>query len=273
MIHCEVPQDKEWEWTKAFEQSIRKWNQNLPVWCRKAIAASDDPPKAKHVRRIILALIRDPHVTLMSIFNELFSGEEWKTDIRMVVKAYYILLVCSQFSENFPNAADLIQSSKKINMILSKAPNQQEFSAYSGIQQSLSRVLEAKMAFHYKNTNISGNLCVNGEMTESLKLLFLDYAKVVVGEFKNIVSHTYSCKYFLGTTLVQPIADEASSIYKILKYYKYSPEQIENYVKDIESNLKLIETMPYLDTAVISPALDEDIQPNHPRYPLQVELQ
>lgn len=268
MIRCAVPPGKEWDWTKTFEQSIKKWDQNIGVWCRKAIAASDDPPKSKHVRRIVLALIRDPIVTLYDIFKELFSGEEWKTDPRISAKAFYVLLVCAQFSENFPKAADIIQAIKKIIMITSKS--QVEFSIYYEIVNILAKVLEAKMAVHYNNTNVSGNLYISGQITEPLSLVLFDYAKVITPEFKKIVNIASSSQQFLAITLVQPIADEASFISKALKYYNINPQQSKPLIQDIELSLKQIENMPYLDTAILSPSLDEGTQPNYPRYPSTV---
>lgn len=274
MNNLQVPNTEEWGWTKSFEQTTRKWDQDIQTWCTKATSPDEDPPKSKHVRRIILALIRDPMVTLGVISKCLFNNELWKTDSRVAGKCFYIVLSCMQFVDSMNDLSILSQALDYSMSIYSNnfnsSLNPDIPMIYNEVCSVLVSTIKMKIAFHNACPKVHGNLYIPNEITEQIISELIKFAQNLAPGFKKLITDVMNSNHFGASILIQPIADEASAIEKCLKFSQVDDPMVTENLKQFDDGFALIEKLPFLSSAVVLPSLDQGVHPVFPRYPKSV---
>ena len=235
-------------------------NANFAEWVIKACAADDSPPKAKHVRRIINAVIRDRLVTANSIANIIFADKPWRKSPYVGSKALYLVLTAIQYvpTVNYPD--DLLKKCDAAVALYQNINFEQPGQSYSTIGQVIGSVIHSKLHLHKTFPKLLSNYTFperteinRKEVIEALR----GFMTKITYEINNAINSTneiYGC-----CVLLQPLIEEICNSYQLLKFID-KDGIAQTTIKDAEDIIQKAQTIPFVKSAIIYPPIDA-VQP------------
>lgn len=111
----EIPEGNEWNWLKHVHYSYHKVaSSDAALWMMKATASNNDPPKSKHVRRLLIASLRSSECSLLHIGSCMIAQKVWQEDPRSAAKMFYIIMLLAQYSDNVNHGVGLQSSMNRV---------------------------------------------------------------------------------------------------------------------------------------------------------------
>lgn len=268
-----APAGSEWSWLRSLQGSYHKWSQSsIKTWATKATKGDENPPKAKHVRRIIVSSLRDADVTPRFIAQYLLNERPWANDPRVAAKSLYIILILLQYQNRLTNSTDITKMTNKVVSFYSDhPPTDEKMRLYCEVAQRLGAIIHSKLIFHESHGEVHGNFHVPTHI--GLQQLIPDLRKhltTVLYETNGIQAAVQSSKDFVATVLWQPMVDETVSAYRLLKSIDNDSE-MRQLLTDAEKLIHVLPSFPYIATTVIFPTRGEKITIPRERWPKRVE--
>ena len=270
-MFAQTPSGGDWSWLHELQRSYHSWSQSsLSTWLGKATKASNQPPKAKHVRRILVASLRDPEVTPFHVARALVSEVKWKSDARIAAKCLYIVLLLLQYQDNIEDVEGIV---KFANTIVSYwndhvPPDKQQI--YCSIATRIGAIIHSKAVFHMNHAGVRGNFAVKKNV--NLQELIQDLRQHLVKthyETSGVQAAVSASDDFTATVLWQPMIEEAVSAYRLLKSIDRSNES-DSIFQGMEELIQRLPDFPYIASTVIFPVEGEKVTIPRERFPKKV---
>ena len=182
----------------------------------KATFGNDKPPKAKHVRRIILSSIKDPKSTKL-ISNYLLSVRPWNTDPRIAAKVLYLILIVSQYQKDLSAFVPITVKTDEIIKRYSNSRLGDSFRSTLVAITQLGTVLRVKLMFHAAHPEIEGNFATKARTDAHLSEDLKRYILSICQAGNAILDNIGSMDSFVTEVLAQPVISEAASVGSLLK--------------------------------------------------------
>jgi hypothetical protein len=263
------PPGDDWNWLRQLQFSYHKLSQSfLTTWFSKATQADDSPPKGKHVRRIIVAFLRDPSVQPRNIAQYTVEQRPWRDDSRVAAKCLYILLILLQYRVDLTADVDVPHYTDRLVLYFGDHPPQNEKQQlYSNVAQRIGAIIHEKITFHIAHPNVHGNFHVpaGAELSPIVPALRVHLARVLY-ETHGIQAAVTASEDFVATVLWQPMVDETVSAYRLLKVID-AGEESSSVLQECEALISMLPTFPYIATTVVFPMLGEEVTIPRERYP------
>ena len=272
-MFARAPSGDDWQWLRALHGGYRKWAQSsIKQWLNKATKSDDRPPKAKHVRRLIVANLRDASASVTMISRYLIGERPWKNDPRVAAKCLYIILILLQYQENLSVHLDVGHLTDGVGKYyINKNPPEGKLQIYFLVVMRLGAIIHSKILFHSNHRHVHGNFSVSRD--GDLKELIVDlrtHLQATLYETKGIEAAVVQSGDFVATVLWQPMVDEVVSAYRLLKSIDKDPESKDLFT-DTERLISHLPDFPYIATTVIFPIPGEKITIPRERWPKTVE--
>ena len=251
-----TPPGEDWVWLRDIHTSYHKWTQQyLATWLEKATKTNSKPPKAKHVRRILVASLRDSTVTPLFVSQYFLDERPWRNDARVAAKCLYMVLILLQYREELASQVEVTRfTDNVVGFWDGKCPDEkQQFS--TAIAQRTGAIIHSKLVFHQAHPEVQGNFAVKDEKRDFNSIIpdLRKHLKAVVYETMGVEASVSENESFLATVLWQPMADETVSAYRLLKSIDSSSPENEIIFSDCEKLIKRLPNYPYIATTVIFP--------------------
>lgn len=268
------PQGAQWAWLQQLQQSYHKSTQaNINTWLTKATLDNENPPKAKHVRRVIVACLRDPAYTPTYIASFLICERPWQVDPRISAKSLFLILIVLQYQVDVASYCSINSMIERVVTYYSTNPPDKR-QLYASVAQRIGAIIRSKLAYHGSNPNVEGNFSIpkvskqqysSPEFIDSLRrhLFSVHY------ETSGVMAAVTSSEDFAATVLWQPMVDETVSAYRLLKSIDYSQESAD-LLHQCEELIKRLPQYPYIATTVIFPEPGERVTIPRERFPRQI---
>jgi hypothetical protein len=264
-----APPGEEWNWLRQLQFSYHKLAQSfITTWFTKATPADDSPPKAKHVRRIIVAFLRVPSVQLRTLAQYTYEQRSWRDDTRVAAKSLYIILILLQYRTDFRLDYDIPHFTDRVVSYLSDHPfSNEKQQLYSNVAQRIGAVIHEKLVFHTAHPNVHGNFYVPGNavLSEIIPALRIHLSRVLY-ETVGIQAAVTQSEDFVATVLWEPMVEETIGAYRLLKVIDKAEEAVP-VLKDCETLVLALPKFPYIASIVILPGIGEEVTIPKERYP------
>ena len=228
-------------------------NALFAEWVIKACSADDSPPKAKHVRRIINAIIRDRYVTANSICNIIFDDKQWRKSPFVGSKALYLVLTAIQYVPTLNYTDNLLKKTDNAVAFYQNIKYEQPEQSYSLVGQVIGSIIHSKLHLHQAFPKLLSNFTFP-EKTEVNKKELIEalrgYMTKITYEINNAIhssNEIYGC-----CVLLQPLIEEICNSYQLLKYVD-SEGVAQTTIKDAEDIIQKAQTIPFIKSAIIYP--------------------
>ncbi|KAH0787076.1 AGC family protein kinase [Histomonas meleagridis] len=271
-MFAEVPPGEDWNWLRALHGSYHKWTQSsLFSWFEKATKPNNDPPKAKHVRRIILASLRDTAASPLTIANHFINSMAWRADPRIAAKALYIILILLQYQERLDVSIATI-TNKVVAFYNDYIPSDKSLQLFSQAATRIGSIIHSKLNFHDKYPEVHGNFALSNEkITEQPNFIadLTTHLTCTLYETVAVQSAVVNSDDFVVTVLWQSIVSETISAYRLLKTIDNTAEN-QKLIKDTEDLIDSLPNFPYVSTTVIFPLSGENVTIPRERFPKKI---
>jgi hypothetical protein len=211
----------------------------------KAAFASNDAPKEKHVRRIVLAAIRQPDMA--SNIVTFLLNRPWQSDPRIAGKVVYAVLLIAQYSVRLtpiiPFAARLQEIVQVCQSLRAKRKT-----AWTSAAVNLATVTGHKLALHREFGQLEGNLAGLQEgpaLTQRLR----EYIAQLNEHAHYMVQLAATGGDFAMNVLTYPVVDELSSAFTLLRFIDETADELRR----AGLILTRARQLPFLDSAVEYP--------------------
>ena len=272
-MFARAPPGDDWHWLRALQGSYHKWAQSaIKQWMNKATKSDSKPPKAKHVRRLIVANLRDREASASAIATYLITERPWRDDPRVAAKCLYIILVLLQYQNRLSEDAQIgALTDKVVNYLIDRPMADERMKLFSQVAQRIGSIIHSKLQFHQVHGQVHGNFNVPTYMNLSELIPDLRrHLKLVLYETNGIQAAVTQSNDFVATVLWQPMVDETVSAYRLLKSIDKDPEVAE-LLRETEELIAVLPNFPYIATTVIFPTAGEKITIPRERWPKTVE--
>jgi hypothetical protein len=264
-----APTSEAWNWLRQLQNSYHRLSQaSLTTWFSKATKADDLPPKAKHVRRIIVAFLRDPSVQPRALAQFTADQRPWRDDPRVAAKSLYILLILLQYRTDLRSDVEVPHFTDRIVSYLADHPPAGEKpQLFSQVAQRIGAIVHEKLVFHTVHPEVHGNFhvppaCALPPLVPQLRT----HLSRVLYETHGIQAAVTASEDFVATVLWQPMVDETVSAYRLLKVIDKGPEAAA-VLQECEELIAGLPKFPYIATTVVFPLPGEEITIPRERYP------
>jgi hypothetical protein len=264
-----VPDGPDWNWLRQLQSNYHKLAQAfLTTYFTKGTKADDNPPKAKHVRRILVSLLRDPLVTPIQLAQFAHENRPWMEDPRITAKCLYILLILLQYRTDVSQDAGVGQfTDKMVTYHVNHPPITEKLQLAANVAQRIGAIIHAKLAFHTARPEVHGNFhvpttCPLAPIIPELR----KHLKGVLYETHGIQAAVTQSTDFAATVLWQPMVEETCSSYRLLKSIDKDHESA-TMLKECEQLISVLPMYPYVATTIIFPTDGEVITIPRERYP------
>jgi hypothetical protein len=264
-----VPDGPEWNWLRQLQSNYHKLGQAfLTTYFTKATKADDSPPKAKHVRRILVTLLRDPSVTPILLAQFAHDNRPWTEDPRITAKCLYTILILLQYRADVSQDAGVTQfTDKMVAFHMNHPPATEKLQLSASVAQRIGAIIHAKIVFHTARPEVHGNFHV--PTTAPLEPIIPELRKHLKGvlyETNGIQAAVASSTDFAATVLWQPMVEETVSSYRLLKSIDKDHES-DTILRDCEQLISALPRYPYVATTIIFPTDGEVVTIPRERYP------
>lgn len=270
-MFVEVPPGEDWNWLRSLHNSYHKWTQSsMYTWLSKATKPNYDPPKSKHVRRLILGTLRDEYETPLSIAKYSLQELEWRSDPRIAAKALYIILLLLQYQEDFKDSSDVVTYTNKIVAYYTDhIPTSEHLQIYSQAATRLGAIINSKITFHQMHLDVQGNFAVKNESICDKKFIedLRSHLTCTLYETKGVQSLVKNSDDFLITVLWQPMVQETTSVYRLLRNLDDTKDQLST---DTENLIGSLIDFPFISSTVVFPMPGENVTVPRERFPKKI---
>lgn len=274
-MFTQAPPGEEWGWLRLLQSSYHKCTQSyIHTWLDKATSDSEKPPKAKHVRRIIVSSLRDPSITPLYITSYLIHERPWKSDCKIAAKSVYIILVNLQYQIDLSPFSQISNlTDQVVSHMMNHTPSGKS-QLYADVSSRIGSIIHSKLLFHSAHPKIEGNFSMPHASKSLLKdsTLINNLRKHLIQthyEASGVMAAVTASEDFTATVLWQPMVDETVSAYRLLKSIDNSPES-ETIFNDVEKMIQRLPEYPYIATTVIFPTPGEKITIPRERFPRNI---
>jgi hypothetical protein len=268
-----APPGEEWNWLRQLQFSYHKLSQSyLTTWFSKATDADDLPPKSKHVRRIIVAVLRCPSVQIRTLAQYTFEQRSWRDDSRVAAKCLYVILVLLQYRTDFRCDSDIPHFTDRVVSWLGDHPaGSEKQQLYSNVAQRTGAIIHEKLVFHSAHANVHGNFYVppTAVLAGIAPALRMHLSRVLY-ETVGIQTAVAASQDFVATVLWQPMVEESIGAYRLLRVIDKTEESAA-LIRDCEAMILTMPAFQYITSSVIFPEPGEEAGPKE-RYPLIVDI-
>lgn len=274
-MFTQAPPGEEWSWLRLLQGSYHKCTQSyINTWLDKATSDVDKPPKAKHVRRIIVSSLRDPSITPLFITSYLIHERPWRNDCRIAAKSLYIILVILQYQIDLSPFAQISQMTDAVVSYMMNHTPSGKLQLYADVSSRIGSIIHSKLLFHGAHHSIEGNFSVPHASKDQLKDPTLidnlrKHLRSTHYEASGVMAAVTASEDFTATVLWQPMVDETVSAYRLLKSIDSSPDSV-SLCNDVEAMIKRLPEYPYIATTVIFPTPGEKITIPRERFPRNI---
>ncbi|OHT08231.1 hypothetical protein TRFO_23307 [Tritrichomonas foetus] len=270
-MFASTPPGEDWTWLGQLQGSYHKWtSSSLSSWLTKATKAKYDPPKAKHVRRILVASLRDASISPYNVSRYLIEERPWRNDARIAAKCLYIILILLQYQEELSNMMNIAKLTDSVLTYWTEHIPEEKHQIYSSIASRIGSIIHSKLVFHMNHNGVHGNFAVR--KGERLEDLIPDLRRHLISshyETSGVQAAVTNSEDFTATVLWQPMVDETVSAYRLLKSIDKSQESDAAF-RDTEYLITRLPEYPYIATTVIFPMPGEKITIPRERFPRRV---
>lgn len=266
-----TPPGDEWHWIRDIHNSYHKWTQqSLASWLTKATKDNSKPPKAKHVRRILIASLRDPCVTPLFVAQYFLDERPWRDDARISAKCLYIMLVLLQYREELASQFEVSRFTDKVVAYWDGKFPEEKQQISTAISLRMGSIIHSKLIFHQTHPEVEGNFAIKGERNFDKIIPDLrKHLKTVEYETMGVEAAVSSSESFTATVLWQPMVDETVSAYRLLKSIDKSSES-NIILGDCEKLIQKLPDYPFIATTVIFPLPGENVTIPRERFPKNI---
>lgn len=270
-MFVQTPQGGEWAWLRSLHTSYHKWTQQaLAQWLTKATKPNSDPPKAKHVRRIIIASLRDAAVTPQFVAQYFLEERPWRTDARITAKCLYVLLILLQYREEIASQAAVTRFTDAVVAYWDGRFPEEKQQIFTQIALRIGAIIHSKIQFHQNHPEVHGNFAVLQKSNfPQIVPTLRQHLSSVLYETNGIKAQVTDSTIFAATVLWQPMVNETVSAYRLLKSIDSSSAS-ETIYHDAERLIKTLPEYPFIATTVIFPTPGEKITIPRERFPKQI---
>lgn len=218
----------------------------------KACRNDENPPKSKHVRRVVNGMLRDNHVTLLMLISIIVDDSHWQTNPILGAKILYLALASYQVFRNSNPPDDGL---RKADMVVTHYQNQrsveENYLPYWNVAMALGTVYHSKIVFHRQFQNVQPNFHTtetkfSPEFLETLR----GYVTKVIYESNRMLGAAQNC--FPCLVMIQPLIEEAVNSYRLLKFVD-TEKACTTTLRDAEMLFDRTQTIPFLKSAIIYP--------------------
>lgn len=232
------------------QERYKSWvAKDIEKWMIKATMASNDPPNTKHVRRVVLASIKQTNVSSSNMVNFLFTQRPWQTDYRIAKKIIYLVFVLAQNTNNVPkNFMDCLNNMRHLITHYSQAVSKSKVD--SEIILNYVRLIFAKIRFHIKYPNAEGNFALK---TPQVTIDFVDnlraYINIIYEETKKII-RIRDCEY-REIVYIRPLFEELANTVTL---YRTIVHNTKTEISNAETLLGRAKSIVYLSSSIEFPS-------------------
>lgn len=252
-------------WYNYAQEQYRTWvSFGWQKWAIKATAPSNDPPKTKHIRRVILAAIKQTNVSADMIASYLINARPWQSDSRIASKVSYLILQLAQYERNLDRLCSFSGQIQQISDFYTQHPPTKK--PWGETTLFLGNILKMKLQFHQTFPCVfEGNLAYGSrELPSNIKESISQYTKDLTdatSSFIQIITQATKFDNYPMIVMSQPAIDEVSHSYLLLKQLD------ESAVDELGNALELLtfcKQIVYLESSVEYP--NESTNPPLPRF-------
>lgn len=270
-MFVQVPPGEDWNWLRALHSSYHKWTQSsMYEWLAKATKPSNAPPKSKHVRRLILGTLRDGSETPLTIAKYTVNELEWRDDPRVAAKALYIILLLLQYQEDFSGCSDVIAHTNRIvSYYTDHIPASEHLQVYSDAATRIGAIINSKLTFHQMHPHVHGNFAITEETVRDSKFVedLRTHLTCTLYEASGMESLVKNSDDFLATVLLQPMAQETTYIYRLLKNIDDTKDRL---LSETENLIGTLTTFPFISSTIVFPINGERVTVPRMRFPKKI---
>lgn len=266
------PPGEDWSWLRQLQSQYHKWSSNsLAEWMIKSTVDDNNPPKAKHVRRLIIASLRDVSVTPLTVCTFMMKERPWRNDERISAKCLYVVLVLLQYRENLSSCLSIGQMTNQIvSYYTNKHSIEDKMKLYAEAAQKLGAIIHSKLLLHGKCPEVHGNFAVSQEYkTEELQNELRRHLNCIFYETNSYFQHISRSEVFAFTVLWQPMVEETINTYRLLNSYGRDKGSL-SILKEVEFFTKNLQEHPFVTTTVDYPYENETVTAPRIRFPTKV---
>jgi hypothetical protein len=231
------------------KERYRSWvTSGIENWALKATFASNDPPKEKHVRRVVLATIRQPDM-MIGIITFLFN-RPWQTDPRIAAKVVYLVLLIAQYAVKLTPLLTLTSRLQEVSQNC-QAIRTKKKTIWPGATANLATVINEKLALHQEFPEIEGNLASSQtEINPGLTVRIKSYVAGLSEHGHWMVQVAATAGDFAMNVLANPVVDELANAFTLLRFCNQgAAEELQR----ASLVLTRARQLPFLDSAVEYP--------------------
>jgi hypothetical protein len=233
----------------AVKERYRSWvTSGIQNWVVKAAFASNDPPKEKHVRRVVLATVRQPDM-ISNIVGFLFN-RPWQTDARVAAKVVYAVLLIAQFAVKLESLVPFASRLQEIAQSC-QALRAKKKSGWVSAAVHLAAVAGEKLGVHREFGQLEGNLAAAQVQS----------GPAIAQRMKGYVAHLNEHAHYLVqlaapggdfamNILASPVVDELANASTLLMF---CCEDAKEELQRASIVMNKARNVPFLDSAVEYP--------------------
>lgn len=192
----------------------------------KASFLSDKPPKTKHVRRLIIASMKDPQA-MKQITQYLVTGRNWNEDPRIAAKVLYLILTLLQIQPNLGAFVPLTVKTDEILKFYSSNKFGDTFHSCLVAIDQLGNIIRIKLMLHAAHPELEGNFYTSGGNDSSLRDDINRYFASVVTSSRAMMDSINSVDSFFAEVLSLPILKELAASGAVLNNLDPSNELLQ----------------------------------------------
>lgn len=227
--------------------------EDIHNWILEACSHATETPSTKHVRRVIMTMLRNKSLNPKMILDIVKRSNKWDNTPLMAAKALYLVLSVIQIRPNNNSMNDIALESQGI--VRKLYCDDDEKMGYLIFARSMNEIIRSKGKIHYNRNNIHGNYSVPSSQKFTTELFqdMLIHFELVLTEVMKCFPYCESTRFLSYRVLFQPIIQELINVFEVVR--AMDPNQIK--CKDLcERSLTLFRScseMKFLSTSVIYP--------------------
>jgi len=238
--------DQEWGWISSMKESYRYWKSSgVEKLIVKATYASDQPPKTKHIRKILISALYNQETNPMNVITQLLDQRPWNKDSRVAAKSLYLILLITQYQTNL---SDFVPITVRSDAVLSHYAKAKVSEGYRGSHTSIKNIgltIRIKLMLHAAHPDLEGNLYSSQQTNPHLSNDLIGYIKSLTQAASEMITEFTKHDSFSVLVMSRPIIQELSNSVALI--VALNPEQD---VSESQNVLERAKGLPYLQSSV-----------------------
>ena len=238
-----------WQWLQGLQDTAREFvSTGQEKWAIQATEANDEAPDCNATRQLLLGSIRKISFGPVGLADFLLKSRPIKTDSRVAAKGLYLLLLLSQYENDFSPLIKLTIFADQIVTFWSGNTN------YEKVINLLAQTLRLKLILHGAHSELEGSLSYGkSQPSNGLKDDLFRYLGNLLKIGESMLRLASSG--FIFVVISQPVISEISAVYELER--SLTNNQMDVALKEkAESLFEKAMSLPYLSTSVNYPGKD-----------------